>query len=156
MKKLYGLALITSMVMIGCLKNEEVKPCTPKTVESEKAVMTEFAADSSINVTTDPSGVMYEVIDPGTGPAPTASSKIIAKYTLRLMDGTLKEEGQFQQPYSLGGLIEGWKIGIPKINEGGKIKLIIPSSLGYGCNPASGIPNQPLYFYIELVKVENS
>ena len=51
--------------------------------------------------------------------------------------------------------IEGWKIGIPLIKKGGKLKLIIPSALAYGCNDISGIPgNSILFFDIDLIDVQ--
>ena len=34
----------------------------------------------------------------------------------------------------MGSLIEGWKMGLPLIQKGGKIRLYIPPSLGYGPN----------------------
>ena len=34
----------------------------------------------------------------------------------------------------LNSLIAGWKEGIPKIGEGGKIKMVIPRHLAYGDN----------------------
>ncbi|MGJ7030348.1 FKBP-type peptidyl-prolyl cis-trans isomerase [Niabella hirudinis] len=159
MKKWFGLALILSMITIGCLKNDDVKPCTPKTVESEKEAMTKFATDSSINVTTDPSGVMYEIVEPGTGAAPTATNSVMAKYVGRFLNGKGFDSSYVRDPngtsFYLNEVITGWQIGIPKIKEGGKIKLIIPSSLAYGCDPRYGpMANQPLYFYVELVKVQ--
>ncbi|MCH5689531.1 FKBP-type peptidyl-prolyl cis-trans isomerase [Niabella sp. W65] len=55
--------------------------------------------------------------------------------------------------FTLNGVIQGWTIGIPKIKAGGKIKMIIPSSLGYGCYQGTRM-NQPLYFYVELISVK--
>ncbi|SDD16344.1 FKBP-type peptidyl-prolyl cis-trans isomerase [Niabella drilacis] len=159
MKKWFGLALIVSTAMIGCLKNDEVKPCTPKTVESEKAAMTKFATDSSITTMTDPSGLMYEIISPGTGATPLANSNVTAKYVGRFLNGKGFDSSYVRDPggtaFPLNGVITGWQIGIPKIKEGGKIKLIVPSSLAYGCDIRYGqMANQPLYFYVELVKVQ--
>ncbi|MCF3109774.1 FKBP-type peptidyl-prolyl cis-trans isomerase [Niabella sp. CC-SYL272] len=163
MKKLYGLALIAAVGLLGCLKNNDVKQCTPKTVESEKAAMTKFAADSAINVTVDPSGLMYEVITPGTGATPTLTSTVTAKYVGRYVStGQQFDASADGVSFPLGNVIQGWQLGIPKIKEGGKIKLIIPSSLAYGCaaarNPYTGQvtmpPDQVLYFFVELTKVQ--
>ncbi|WP_018628214.1 FKBP-type peptidyl-prolyl cis-trans isomerase [Niabella aurantiaca] len=159
MKQWFGLALIVSTVMISCMKNEDVKPCTPQTVESEKAGMTKFATDSSIIITTDPSGIMYQVIEEGTGNTPSANSNVTAKYVGRFLNGKGFDSSYVRDPngtaFPLNGVIAGWQIGIPKIKEGGKIKLIIPSSLAYGCDPRYGqMANQPLYFYVELIKVQ--
>jgi FKBP-type peptidyl-prolyl cis-trans isomerase FkpA len=57
--------------------------------------------------------------------------------------------------WELKGLIQGWIIGIPLIQEGGHIKLIVPSSLGYGCDQYYSIPgNSVLYFDINLIDVQ--
>lgn len=159
MKKVYGLALIAGVAMIGCLKSNDIKQCTPKTIESEKTAMTKFATDSAINVTADPSGIMYEIIDPGTGAAPAGNSLVTAKYVGRFLNGRGFDSSYVRDPngtsFPLNGVIAGWQLGIPKVKEGGKVKLIIPSSLAYGCTGYAGIPaDQPLYFYVELVKVQ--
>jgi FKBP-type peptidyl-prolyl cis-trans isomerase FkpA len=45
-------------------------------------------------------------------------------------------------------------LGLPLIKKGGVIRLIIPSSLAYGCNAAGSIPGDSvLYFEVELVDV---
>ncbi|MBZ4190149.1 FKBP-type peptidyl-prolyl cis-trans isomerase [Niabella beijingensis] len=156
MKKIIGLAAILGILVTGCLKNDDVKPCTPKSVESEKTAMEKYATDSSINVTTDATGVMYEIITPGTGATPAATSKVTAKYVGRFLNGQQFDASAQGVEFPLNGVISGWQIGIPKIKEGGVIKLIVPSSLAYGCTGYLSIPpDQPLYFYVELVKVTN-
>jgi FKBP-type peptidyl-prolyl cis-trans isomerase len=53
-------------------------------------------------------------------------------------------------------VIDGWKIGLPLIKKGGRIKLIIPSALAYSCTGAgtSIPPNTPLYFDVTLNDVK--
>lgn len=159
MKKIFGLAAIAGLMAIGCMKNETVTPCTDKTVESEAPAMSKFAADSSIATQTDASGMLYQIIDAGTGATPTTTSTVTAKYVGRFLDGRGFDSSYLRDPqgttFALNQVIRGWQVGIPKIKEGGKIKLIIPSSLAYGCNPYYGpMANQPLYFYVELVSVK--
>lgn len=165
MKKLLGLAAITSIIAIGCLKNDPTPPCTPKTVDSEKEVMNKFATDSAIITTTDANGIMYQIMEEGTGATPTTSSTVTVKYVGRLLNGKGFDSSYVNNPEGLAlplnGVITGWQLGIPKIKAGGKIKMIIPSSLAYGCvgafdrNGMVVIPrDQPLYFYVELVAVK--
>jgi FKBP-type peptidyl-prolyl cis-trans isomerase FkpA len=46
----------------------------------------------------------------------------------------------------------GWKLGLPLIKAGGKIKLYLPPSLGYGNSVSGNIPaNSILVFEITLV-----
>ena len=55
---------------------------------------------------------------------------------------------------TLNQFIEGWRIAIPYIQKGGHIKMIIPSSLAYGCTGNKSIPpNAPLYYDVVLVNV---
>lgn len=154
-------AVLSSVLLsIGCLKNENATTsCTPKTVAEEMTAMSKFATDSGIVTTQDGSGILYQVIEPGTGATPTLSSTVTARYVGRFLSGQGFDSTTAKYPdgieFPLNRVIQGWQIGIPKIKEGGKIKLIIPSSLAYGCQPYYSIPaNQPLYFYVELVKVQ--
>jgi FKBP-type peptidyl-prolyl cis-trans isomerase FkpA len=55
----------------------------------------------------------------------------------------------------LNNLIVGWVNGIPYVKPGGKIRLYIPPSLGYGSAANGPIPaNSILIFEIDLVAVQ--
>ncbi len=99
----------------------------------------------------DASGLYYQVITPGTGPYPNILSTVNVNYSGKLLDGTVFQTGNITA--QLGTLIQGWQIGIPYINKGGRILLIIPSALGYGNNsPGGGIPaNAVLVFTVDLL-----
>lgn len=100
------------------------------------------------------SGLYYEIQAEGSGSMPTACSSVTVKYTGTLTNGTVF--GQSVDPVSLSllQLIEGWKKGLPLIKKGGKIRLIIPPSLGYGPSANGSIPgNSILVFDIELLAV---
>ena len=147
------LALTLSITFSGCLKD---KTCKSKSPESEMPQIQAFAATNGITTTPDPSGLHYEIINQGSGSTPTANSKIVITYTGKLMNGTVFDEQLTpnSEGWTLGGLIKGWIIGLPLIQEGGHIKLIIPSSLAYGCEQYYAIPgNSVLYFDIHLVDV---
>lgn len=142
----------------GCLKNQDTQPCTPKTVESELPAMTKYATDSSITTTSDASGILYQVIDQGTGATPTLQSTVRVNYTGRLLNGTKFDENftGANNQFALSGVIKAWQLMLPKIKAGGKIKFITPSIQAYSCNPyvPSYVNNQPLYFYVELISVQ--
>ena len=157
MRKTTLAAVLMVTILVGCLKNEQPEPCSPKTVESEMPVMTKYASDSSISTTQDATGLLYQIIDPGTGATPNLQSAVRVKYTGRTMAGTIFDESQTgDQSFVLGGVIRAWQIALPKIKAGGKIKLISPSILAYSCNPyaPAALNNQPLYFYVELLSVQ--
>jgi FKBP-type peptidyl-prolyl cis-trans isomerase FkpA len=55
--------------------------------------------------------------------------------------------------YPLSQLIAGWQIGLQLIKSGGKIRLFLPPSLGYGNNAVSSIPaNSVLIFDVTIIE----
>jgi FKBP-type peptidyl-prolyl cis-trans isomerase len=97
----------------------------------------------------------------GTGTEAKVDSNITVKYTGMLTNGTVFDstEKQGGQPVtfqlSRGKLIDGWVDGIPGMKVGGKRKLTIPPSMGYGSNAQGSIPaNSTLVFEIELIDVK--
>ncbi len=105
----------------------------------------------------DPSGLYYIIDNAGAaGTSPVGSSFIELNYTGKLLNGTVFDQSGSGTPamFQLGALIQGWQIGLPKIGEGGKIRLFIPSALGYGRDRVGSIPaNSVLIFDIELLEV---
>jgi FKBP-type peptidyl-prolyl cis-trans isomerase FkpA len=123
------------------------------TSASEQDQMIAFAKSHSINYTTDPSGLLFEIITPGNTTHATITNTITVTYTGLLMNGSQFDAGTISYP--LNQLIAGWGIAVPKIGVGGEIKVLIPSSLGYGSTGAGSIPgNAPLYFDIKLSAVK--
>lgn len=152
------LILLLSLVIFisaSCLKDTS---CDPKTAQSEATAMQSYATAEGINATVDPtSGLFYEVLVPGNTTIPTVNSKIFIRYRGELLDGSIfdQETDHTETGFILGGLIPGWQLGLQQIGEGGHIRLIVPSSLGYGCQPNGPIPgNSILFFDIELIDVQ--
>ena len=148
------LSLFSWAVFSGCNKE-----CKPKSPASEASAMTNFATQNGmIDVQMHASGIMYEILDPGTDATANANSYIAITYTGRLLNGEVFDEqttANTGSPWPLTSLIEGWRIGIPLIKEGGHIRLLIPSSLAYGCEGRGIIPgNAPLFFDVRLVDVQ--
>jgi len=150
-----GGALCAAFFLSACLKNKNEESCVTKTLEQDLPVMTQFATDSSITTERDEqTGLLYEILEPGNEVKPSVSSIITVKYVGRRMNG-IQFDASESLRYSLSQLIPGWQVALPKIGVGGKMKIIIPSSLAYGCYTLDPVvSNQPLYFYIELLKVE--
>jgi FKBP-type peptidyl-prolyl cis-trans isomerase FkpA len=159
-KKLLSTLLFAVIISVfGCMKsNTSPGGCTDKLVTSESAAIQAYATANGINATAHSSGIYYEVINPGSGVTASPTSKIFVKYTGKLISNNFifDERTDFALTgFILGSLIPGWQIGIPLIQEGGTIKLIIPSSLAYGCRGYRTIPGDAvLYFQIELVDIQ--
>jgi FKBP-type peptidyl-prolyl cis-trans isomerase FkpA len=155
MKKiLIGLSVVIVLFAgDGCVKDSV---CIDKTVQSEQAEIINYAATNGISALAHSSGLYYQITNAGSGPTPTLSSRVFIKYTGKLLNGTVFDS-QTAAPvsYGLNGMIQGFQIGLPLIQKGGTIKLIVPSSLGYGCNGFGSVPgNSILYFEVELTDVQ--
>lgn len=155
----YLLGIITlGLGLTACVKNTQNVYDPQPQFRADTAAIRSFIIKNNIQAVKDASGLFYQVIDAGTGSVSyTANTKITADYEGRLLNGNVFD-GTKGSPvtFQLGGVIEGWQRGIPKIQKGGKIRLIIPSLLGYGPqSPASTIPpNAILDFTITLTDVQ--
>lgn len=98
---------------------------------------------------------------PGTGQEAVVGKSVTVNYLGTLTDGTKFDSSYDRgEPFSFnlgaGDVIQGWDQGLVGMKVGGKRKLTIPSSLGYGERGAPGVipPNATLIFEVELLKVE--
>lgn len=148
---------LTLIVLFSNSCTKEDSGCVQNPISAEKADMIKFCTDNGITYTEHSSGLLYQIITPGTAITPNQDSKVFMYYTGRLMNGTTFEtqSDPTKTGWILKQLIEGWRIGLPLIQKGGRIKLVIPSALAYGCTGAGSIPaNSPLYFDITLTEVQ--
>jgi len=155
MKK-YLLLLSFVIVAISSCKKDSFD--ATKQAATDDAAIQAYLKANSITAIKDPSGVYYEVVTPGTGAYPTATSTVSVNYSGKLLDGSFfAPSGSTIAATSLTSLIKGWQYGIPHINVGGRIVLFIPSGLGYGdSSPGAGIPaNSVLIFTIDLLSFSN-
>ena len=97
----------------------------------------------------------------GTGEAAVVGKNVFVHYTGTLTDGTKFDSSvdrgtPFTFSLGAGEVIPGWDQGIVGMKVGGKRKLTIPPSLGYGeAGYGDAIPpNSTLIFEVELIKVE--
>lgn len=108
-------------------------------------------------IQTTPSGLCYEITQPGKGPNATINDTVKINYTGMLLNGQVFDSSeQYGEPLSiaLNEAIPGWAEGMQKINKGGKIKLYIPSELAYGEDSPGGIPPaSALIFDIEVLDI---
>ncbi len=146
------MALLGAVVLLvsSCTK-DDYDPA--KQAVKDDARIVAFIAEKNINATKHDSGLYYEIITPGTGASVDANSTVSAKYKGTLLNGNVFEEATSPISFPLNRVILGWTIGVPLIKVGGKIRLIIPSTLAYGnTSPGAGVPkNSVLDFTVELV-----
>jgi FKBP-type peptidyl-prolyl cis-trans isomerase len=106
--------------------------------------------------------VKIEDVVVGTGPEVKLGDTVAMHYTGMLLDGT-KFDSSHDHPGNQplvtpipGRLIQGWNKGVPGMRVGGKRKLTVPPSLGYGAQGSGAKipPNSTLVFDLELVEIK--
>ncbi|MCY7422371.1 MAG: FKBP-type peptidyl-prolyl cis-trans isomerase [Chitinophagaceae bacterium] len=153
MKLLMFLASAFMLTLAGCGKED--KGCTNVKPADEEAQILAYAAANGITAVKHSSGMYYQVVTQGSGVVPNVNSTVTVNYTGKFLNGTLFDKSAAPVSFKLNQVIEGWIVGIPLINKGGSIKMIIPSSMAYGCNGARTIPpNSVLYFEVDLIDVQ--
>ena len=102
----------------------------------------------------------------GTGAEAATGQVLDVNYTGWLYDATRPEQKGLQFDTSTGRspltftvgsgqVIKGWDSGLPGMKVGGRRRLIIPPSLGYGATRSGPIPpNATLVFDIDLLNVK--
>ena len=154
------LLLVGIVLFAACSKSDKTEPqstaCTLKaeykndSSATQRALMIAFCNNNGITYTIHPSGILYQIITPGDTAKPNLCTSLTMTYTGKLMTGIQFDKGTIT--YALKELIVGWQIAVPLIGKGGKMKMLIPSSLAYGAEgrPPTIPSNAPLYFEMSL------
>lgn len=105
-----------------------------------------------------PSGLLYQVLNEGSGKKPTAADTVECHYEGRLIDGTVFDSSYKRgesATFPLNGVIAGWTEGVQLMSEGAKYRFFIPYQLAYGERGAGAAipPFAALVFDVELIKV---
>jgi FKBP-type peptidyl-prolyl cis-trans isomerase FkpA len=168
MKKVYVIGLLIMFASLACKKKTE--PCNsqvPQTVApaSEEQMITDYFLAKGITnaVELNNSGLYYSITTPGTSERSTQCSILRVKYIGKFTNDIIFDQttGDNVATFELGGLIEGWRRALPLVGEGGKLKIYVPPSMGYGSvdrvNPQTGVilipKNSVLVFDVEVVSI---
>jgi FKBP-type peptidyl-prolyl cis-trans isomerase len=158
MKKTGGLLLITMLVCgVSCDDDDEllVFRSYADQLAYDVEILDNYLSENGITAQIHNTGLRYIIVEQGTGVAPTLDNSVKAKYKGTFLDGETFDESVNGITFSLQSVIAAWRIGMPLINEGGKIILYVPSGLGYGRRGSGkSIPgNANLIFEVELLEV---
>lgn len=152
MKKNASLIVLVLLVLVGIfaaimiLRSGELNP--------------EKAKEGELPVNTPTEKVTIEDIKVGDGAEAKSGNSVTVNYTGTLTDGTKFDSSlDRNQPFTFvlgdGEVIAGWDQGVAGMKVGGKRKLTIPPSLGYGDRATGKIPaNSTLIFEIDLLEVK--
>lgn len=128
--------------LAGCNRTPEPEPVK---VERKSPAVVEFKKDDVVV---------------GTGKEAKTGDKVKVHYTGTLANGTQFDSSKGKDPFGFtigkGDVIKGWDDGVAGMKIGGKRKLTIPYTLGYGekGNPPTIPPKATLLFDVELLEVE--
>ena len=109
----------------------------------------------TIDTTGSIDGIYYKIIKEGSGAFVQTTDTLTVMYQgWRFRDGFVFDQTK-EKPatFPLKRLIKGWQLGLQSCKLGGKIRLYIPSGLGYGIRTRSKdiAPNEILVFDIEVL-----
>jgi peptidylprolyl isomerase len=105
-------------------------------------------------------GVYYRDEPAGTGAEAVALRRVRVHYDGFLPNGRRFDSSRDGVPFTFslgaGQVIDGWDEGIAGMRVGGRRKLVIPASLGYGEDGVPGVipPYSVLVFDTELISVD--
>jgi peptidylprolyl isomerase len=109
-----------------------------------------------------PSGLEYIDLRVGTGRTPRPGEKVLAHYVGTFTDGkkfdsSIDRGPPFEYTFGVGQVIKGWDEGVSTMRVGGRRRLFIPPSLGYGERgvPPSIPANATLVFEIALIEIRD-
>lgn len=117
------------------------------------------------NFKSSPTGILFEIVKPGTGAQVEKGQIATVHYTGHLLDGkdkigkffdsSKKRNQPFQFKVGAGQVIKGWDLTLQDMKIGETRIVILPPNMGYGSQNVGGglIPaNSTLIFEIELLK----
>lgn len=128
-----------------------------KNKEAEPELIKKYIAENKITAKPTASGLYYIETEKGKGTQAANGMKCKMNYKGYLLDGRVFDSSEGREPFEFvlgqGQVIKGWDEGVAKMKVGGKAKLVIPSSLGYGDKGAGQQipPYAPLVFEVELL-----
>lgn len=105
------------------------------------------------------SGLLYEVLQEGSGPKPKATDTVSTHYHGTLVDGSVFDSSVLRgEPatFPVNGVIAGWTEALQLMPVGSKWRLVIPPELAYGDRGAGADikPGATLVFEVELLEIK--
>src|SRR5471030_2145465 len=137
MKRIFLLSGLLIVLFSSC-KKQTFNDTRQATIDDLK-IQAYIKANNIDSLTKDPSGLYYRIITQNPGAHPTITDTVQVSYVGKLLNGTAFDTETTPIIVDMPNVIKGWKIGLPMIgadhitgHKPARIRLIIPSSLGYG------------------------
>lgn len=129
---------------------------------AEPAAIAKYLADNKLNVKPTEDSLFFLMREGKGGKPVKEGDSIYVKYTLMMLDNTVLEtsdhgpgHNSFPLVYSKNmGLIKGWVEALGTMHDGEKVRILVPSALGYGAQGSRTImPYTPLVFDMEITRL---
>ncbi|ANH79794.1 hypothetical protein A8C56_01335 [Niabella ginsenosidivorans] len=153
MKKTFVVPLMTFAVAVltlaSCMKTDNTPQCTGYSLSQDRQVIDSFINDKGMSYMDFNSDInaYIGITNPGEGSMPAADSVISYKYSISLMDGTsLGTSDTISRNTNTGMLLKlsdfvntngvatvEYTV-LSQLRKGGTAKVILPSSVYFGCN----------------------
>ena len=132
-------------------------------LKTEQNLLKDYLVFNEIDVEPEQSGIYYQEIKKGSGKTPQIGDSVSVHYEGTLINGapfdsSIRNGKPFSFVYGDKSIIEGWKLGLSMMKEGGKAKIIIPSDLAFGEKGVGNIipPYSTVVFELHLLKVKRN
>lgn len=143
--------MILSVAISGCKTySEEDKSGFDKKIE-------QFISKSDRKYERSESGLYYSIEKEGEGEFIKYTDEVSFTYVGKFLSGQTFDGKNKRTPitFEVSKLIEGWKEAFMYLKKGGKAKLIVPPTLGYGDHDLDDIPpHSILVFDVEITDVK--
>ena len=157
--------LFICCMMTGCTKSDSGLVAYKAQAAKDDQIVQEYIKANGLtdvaHKVSDTCGVYYIVKNPGVGAnIYTSSTLVTVGDTAKLLTTgeVFYQTSNFHPSYQLGSVILGWYLGIPKVQKGGIVRLLVPSRYAYGPYPQKdyNLPaNAILDFDIQVYNITN-
>ena len=121
--------------------------------EAQQAFIDKVAAEEGATVT--PTGLVFQVIVEGEGVTPVSGDDVVVNYVGALSDGSEFDRSSSPVTFDVDRVVPGFSEGLKMMRPGGRYRIVIPASLGYGERGVPGDipPHAALDFTVDMLQV---
>lgn len=100
-------------------------------LDKEIAEIEDYLESEGIDYETDPSGIRYSVIEPGTGTSPNYCNTVFVDYTGRALGSTENFVSGIESQFPLrnNSVVPGFKLAVANMNRNADYRVYVPASL---------------------------
>lgn len=153
--KVVAAFLLLSTAFLGCKSDDEIDNGIDHEAlrVQEHELLNEYLKENDITQKPTESGLYYLCLEEGNGEQPEKGVTVSIEYKGMFLSGKVFDEGKFDYKIGDSNLIKGFAEGVNQMTYDEKVKLIIPSSIGYGDYGYASIPGHTtLIFEVSITK----